>query len=74
MGEWGVCVTEGNGGDVHVGGLLDGLVICPGVSHDQEAGLLKLLLDLIGEGSCMSLSFRRSSFMCPEELLDLVLG
>lgn len=52
MGQRGVCVAEGNGGDVHVGGLLDGLVVCSWVSHDQKPGLLILLLDLIGEGPC----------------------
>lgn len=51
IGDWRVSVTEGDGGNVHVGCLLDGLMVRAGVSHNQEAGLLEVLLDLIGEGS-----------------------
>ena len=46
-----VCVAEGDGGDVHVGRLFDGLVVCAWVCHNQQPRLLKLLLDLVGEGS-----------------------
>ena len=40
------------GGDVHVGGLLDWLMVSPWVCDDQKPWLLKVLLDLICEGSC----------------------
>ena len=48
----GVGVAEGDDGDVHVGRLLDRLVVGAGVGHNQQARLLKPLLDLVGEGAC----------------------
>ncbi len=51
-GQVGVRVTECDGGDVHVGCLLDRLVIGAGVRQDQQPRLLELLLDLICEGTC----------------------
>lgn len=61
IGHAGVGVAEGDGWDVHVSGLLDGLVVCAGVSHNQQAGLLEVLLDLVGEGTCATGSLPRSS-------------
>jgi len=47
----GVYIAEGNGGDVHVRRLLDGLVIGAGVGEDQQTWLEESLLDLVSEGS-----------------------
>lgn len=44
-------IAEGDGGDVHVGSLLDGLVVSARVSDDDQAGLLEGLGDVIGEGT-----------------------
>jgi hypothetical protein len=49
--EGSVGVAEGNGGDVDVGSLNDGLVVVLGVSNHQQAGLLELLGHLIGQSS-----------------------
>ena len=49
--EGGVGVAEGDDGDVDLGGFGDGLVISAGVGDDEEAGLLELGLDLVGEGT-----------------------
>ena len=49
--EGGVRVAQSNDGDVHVGGLLHGLVVRAGVGDDEQAGLLELLGDLVGEGT-----------------------
>eukprot|EP00960_Hanusia_phi_P024953 733969-Hanusia_phi.AAC.1 len=46
-----VRVTESDGGDVHEGGLVKGLRVRARVGDDEEAGLLELLLDLVGEGT-----------------------
>lgn len=54
IGQSGVCVAEGNGWDVHVGRLLDGLVVCARVCHNQQPRLLKVLLNLVGEGACVT--------------------
>mmetsp|Transcript_19876 Transcript_19876/g.43255 ORF Transcript_19876/g.43255 Transcript_19876/m.43255 type:complete len:268 (-) Transcript_19876:308-1111(-) len=48
---WRIGVAECNGGDVHVGRLLNGLVVSPGVSQDQQARLLEVLLDLVSKGT-----------------------
>jgi hypothetical protein len=40
----GVSVAECDGGDVHVGRLLDGLVVGAGVGQHQQAGLLELFV------------------------------
>jgi hypothetical protein len=42
VSQLGVSVAEGDGGDVHVGRLLDGLVVGAGVGQHQQAGLLEL--------------------------------
>ncbi len=49
--EGGVGVAEGDDGDVDVGRLLDRLGVGAGVGDDEEAGLLELLGDLVGEGA-----------------------
>ena len=49
MRQRGVCVTESNCRDVHVGGLFDRLVISARVGHNQQPRLLKLLLNLVCE-------------------------
>jgi hypothetical protein len=49
--EGGVGVAEGDDGDVDLGGFGDGLVVGAGVGDDDEAGLLELGLDLVGEGT-----------------------
>lgn len=49
--ERGVGVAEGDDGDVDLGGFGDGLVVSAGVGDDDEAGLLELGLDLVGEGT-----------------------
>lgn len=45
-----VGVAQGDGGDVDVGGLGQGLVIGTGVGDDQKTRLPEGGLDLIGEG------------------------
>merc|ERR1719187_1083264 len=47
----GVGVAQGDGGDVDVGRLGQGLVVGTRVGDDQEAGLPERRLDLIGEGA-----------------------
>jgi len=49
--EGSVGVAEGDDGDVNLGGFSDGLVVSAGVGDDEEAGLLELGLDLVGEGT-----------------------
>ena len=46
----GVSVAECDGGDVHVGRLLDGLVVGAGVGQHQQAGLLELFVKKGGRG------------------------
>ena len=46
-----VSVNEGNGGEVDVGSLDQGLSISVGVGDNQETGFHELLLDLISEGT-----------------------
>ena len=46
-----VGVTEGDDGDVDLGGFGDGLMVSTGVSDDEDAGLHELGLDLVGEGT-----------------------
>ena len=53
--QWRVSVAEGNGRDVDISRLLDGLVVSPGVSQKQKAWLFKVLLNLISEGSWKAL-------------------
>ena len=52
VGQGGVSVAEGDGGDVHVAGLLDGLVVRARVRQHQQPGLLEHLLYLVGECAC----------------------
>lgn len=42
---------KGNGRNVGVAGLLEGLVVHSRISHDQDARLQELAGDLIGEGA-----------------------
>ena len=46
-----VSVNEGNGGEVDVRGLDQGLTVSVGVSDNQKTGLHELPLDLISEGT-----------------------
>ena len=46
-----VGVAQGNGGDVDVGRLSQGLMVSTGVGDDQKAGLPEGSLNLIGEGT-----------------------
>mmetsp|Transcript_46989 Transcript_46989/g.62195 ORF Transcript_46989/g.62195 Transcript_46989/m.62195 type:complete len:304 (+) Transcript_46989:170-1081(+) len=45
----GVRVAKGNDGDVHVGGLSEGLVVEAGVANDHESGLEELLRVLVSK-------------------------
>jgi len=47
--EGSVSVTEGNDGDVDVGGLSDGLVVDTGVGDNDHTGLLERTGDVVGE-------------------------
>lgn len=44
-------VAEGDGGDVDIGGLNDGLLVGLGVGDDEEPGFLELLGELVGQGT-----------------------
>ena len=46
-----VGIAKSDDGDVHVRGLLDGLVVRAGVGDDEQTGLLELLGDLVGEST-----------------------
>ena len=46
-----VTVDQRHDGDVGIAGLGDGLVVGAGVGHQEQAGLTKNGLDLIGKGS-----------------------
>jgi len=54
--EWRVRVTKSNDWNVHVGGLLDSLVITSWVSNNDESWLLELLGVLIGKSTWGPLS------------------
>mmetsp|Transcript_6064 Transcript_6064/g.14772 ORF Transcript_6064/g.14772 Transcript_6064/m.14772 type:complete len:354 (+) Transcript_6064:624-1685(+) len=46
-----VRVTESNSGQVHVGGLTNGLHVSARISDYEETGFEEFLLDLVGEGT-----------------------
>ena len=45
----GVCIAEGDDGDVDVGCFLDGLGVCAGVGDDDQAGFFEGAGDVVGE-------------------------
>lgn len=47
--EAGVCVSEGDDGNVHIGSLADGLGVDAGVGDNDETGLLEGLGDVVSE-------------------------
>ena len=47
----GVCITEGDNGDIDVGSLLDSLSVGAGISDDDETGFFEGPGDIIGEVS-----------------------
>ena len=51
VGQRRIRVAEGNAGDIHVGGLYNGLMVLASVSHYQQTWLLEFLSVLICEGS-----------------------
>jgi hypothetical protein len=69
--QWRVSVAEGNGRDVDISRLLDGLVVSPRVSQKQKAWLFKVLLNLIGKGSCKAVEECISTEWMGDEDRDL---
>ena len=74
IGDGRVGVAKGDGGDVHVGSLLDGLVVGAGISYNQKPGLLEVLLDLIGEGTRGVSASKGLSTEVLSELIDSALA
>jgi hypothetical protein len=73
IGDGRVGIAKGNRGDVHVSSLLDGLVVSARVGHNQQAGLLEVLLDLIGERSWGVSTSQGLSTKILGELIDCTL-
>merc|ERR1712224_306818 len=46
-----VGIAECNDWNVHIRGLTDGLVVCAGIGENEQARLLVVLLDLVGEAT-----------------------
>jgi len=71
---WGVGITESDNGDVHVRGLVKGLVVESGIGDDHETGLLEFLGVLIGKGTGNPLSTEVVGMGVGSELQDGTLG
>jgi len=69
-----ISVSEGNDGDVTIRGFSQGLVILDGVSDDQQARLLVLSLDVVGEGTGGEATGNWGSLGVRSELKDGTLG
>jgi hypothetical protein len=69
-----VSVAKSDHGDVHVGGLLDGLMVKTGVANNDEAGLHELLGVVIGKGTGNPLSTEVLGTSVGSELEDSTLG
>ena len=69
-----VSVAKSDDGDVHVRGLLDGLMVKTGVANNDEAGLHELLGVVIGKGTGNPLSTEVLGTSVGSELEDSTLG
>jgi len=70
VGKRRIGVAESNAWDVHVGGLIDGLMITSWITDDNESWLLELLGVLIGKGTWSPLSSKVVSLGVGGELED----